>query len=68
MRMAPTTDDDALESAIRTAMLAKPVGTRQLYLRETELGLDGYGGERNKILTDRIRAAIHRVSASLGGG
>lgn len=68
MKVAPTTDDDALESLIRTSMLARPVGTRQLWLRETELGLDGYGGERNKLAGDRIRDAIRRVGQGLGGG
>jgi hypothetical protein len=68
MAAAPTTDDGQLEAIIRTSMLAQPVGTRQLWLRETELGLDGYGGERNKIAGDRIRDAIRRVAQGLGGG
>jgi hypothetical protein len=68
MKAAPDTDDDALVTMIRTSMLAQPVGTRQLWLRETELALDGYGGDRNRAVGDRIRAAIKSVSDGLGGG
>ena len=68
MRAAPAADDAQLESMIRTAMLSQPVGTRQLWLREVELGLDGYGGERNQAIGGRIRDAIRRVADGLGGG
>ena len=68
MSATSTTDDEQLETLVRTSMLSQPVGTRQLWLRETELALDGYGGERNKIATDRLRHAIRSVSAGLGAG
>jgi hypothetical protein len=68
MKAASTSDDGQLETMVRTSMLQQPVGTRQLWLRETELGLDGYGGERNKVSSDRIRQAIRNVAAGLGGG
>jgi hypothetical protein len=68
MKAAPETDDEALVTLVRTSMLQQPVGTRQLWLRETELGLDGYGGDRNRAIGDRIRDAIKRVSDGLGGG
>jgi hypothetical protein len=68
MTAAPTADDAELQAIIQSSMRAQPVGTRQLWLRELELALDGYGGERNRALTDRIRAAILRVSGSLGAG
>ncbi|MCB0066433.1 MAG: hypothetical protein KDD77_04740 [Caldilineaceae bacterium] len=68
MSAATTAEDSHLESMVRTSMLQQPVGTRQLWLRETELALDGYGGERNRALGDRVRDAIQRVSAGLGAG
>jgi hypothetical protein len=68
MSATATADDEQLEAMVRASMLSQPVGTRQLWLRETELALDGYGGERNKIATDRLRHAIRSVSASLGQG
>ncbi|MGE4064953.1 MAG: hypothetical protein AB7E79_16430 [Rhodospirillaceae bacterium] len=68
MKTAPALGDDDLAAAVRAAMLARPVGTRQLWLRETELALDGYGGERNKLISDRIRQVIRDLSAGLGAG
>lgn len=68
IRAAPTVTDDELTSSVRTSMLAQPVGTRQLWLRETELALDGYGGEANKPSIERIRQAIRTVAGGLGGG
>ena len=68
MTLASTSGDDQLETVVRTSMLAQPVGTRQLWLRETELALDGYGGERKKSAGERILDAIRRVAAGLGGG
>jgi hypothetical protein len=68
MTAAANSDDHQLETMIRADMLLQPVGTRQLWLRETELALDGYGGERNQALGGRVRDAIRRVGLSLGGG
>ena len=68
IKAAPTSTDDELTSTVRSSMLAQPVGTRQLWLRETELALDGYGGELNKSSIERIRAAIREVAGGLGGG
>ncbi len=68
MKAAPATTDDELEAMVRAAMLLQPVGSRQLWLRETEAALDGYGGERNKASSDRIRRVIRNVAEGLGGG
>jgi hypothetical protein len=68
MAAASTLGDDQLADMVRAAMLTQAVGTRQLWLRQLELALDGYGGERNRALTDRLRHAIQHVASGLGGG
>lgn len=68
MAAAATVNDDQLAEMVRTTMLAQAVGTRQLWLRQLELALDGYGGERNRVVTDRIRQAIKQVADGLGSG
>jgi hypothetical protein len=68
MAAAPGLSDDDLAQMVRSAMLIQAIGTRQLWLRQLELALDGYGGERNRASSDRIRQAIHKVSSSLGSG
>lgn len=68
MLAAPTLDDDKLEAMVRASMLERPIGTRQLWLRELELALDGYGGAKNGAVAERIRSAIRQVGEKLGVG
>ncbi len=59
---ADTSDEADLAVLMRTSMLDQPEGNRLHWLREIELALDGYGGERHAKAAERIHNVLRDLT------
>lgn len=61
MMVGPETDDAKLVTLIRSSLLAQPERERFNWLRQMELGLDGYG-DRYRDTAARIRNILRMLA------
>lgn len=57
--------DEELAALVQERMLRIPPATQRNWLRQLILALDGYGGPRHLAASDRVRAVVKQLEASL---
>lgn len=63
MNAAAVSEDTALGTLMRVTMLDQPAGERVHWLKEVELALHGYGGERNARSVERVGNVLRDLTA-----
>lgn len=67
MKAGNALDDQQLTGLIRVSLLEQQGDERLHWIRQVEVALDGYGGERHLALTTRIGDILRNLELELRG-